>query len=1277
MRGFLAVAIVAQVNAFNLVLESVSKYPGYQGELNVKVAVPISVAVQGDVVFMSGYLSGLPPDTLAGIHIHEAISCDSLGHYWEGTETDPWTAIKYTSDANGEANIQLNVKLNIEAVNQLNGRVIVVHSLSEKIACGKLVEVSPREYLTGEISPYPGLSEATPAEGTFQKYFDYTGDIVATGVVTLSTSNVLQWNLAGLEPSITGGIHIHTGKTCAQTAGDHYFLATVDPWLDINYISTTGGAAVGSLDLNETLGVYHVFENNIDHAVVIHDSQNVRISCALLSRPINVFGNVKLFQNVDGTIELEGWAQNVQCSEGVTAGFHIHEGASCRNSGNHLLNADGIDPWLGTTYTSAVTVQNTQEKCRTKLQSTFGGFALTSLQTKPVVLHDSSGKRIACAMLGRSSPSSRMQALTVASLNAYPGYAGNLALQVDRPLMFFMDPLDRSVTLEGTISGLDDAASVSVHIHSGSSCENAMGHFWEPYEIFAADPWLASIHPVVDGVAKLSMKLPFFGASSQANAAGRVVVAHVAGVKVACGYLYEPSSPVNAKFKLYPGISDSDSAKGNFVKYIESDTVLKVQGNASLATDNTFNWNIEGLAPDASFSIHIHEGRSCNADSGLHFFDAGNGKKGNSDPWVASTYTTDSVGQSAESITLDTSLFFYPFDDNVDRTIVIHDSTTARVACAPLARVQAPFGYIKAETNNGLVELTGWAEGLQYAPLEVGGFHVHAGDSCEDAKGHLLAADGTDSWISTTYKLYEVVNDATVFVRADLHANTTKFTLDQVQGKPVVIHDSNGKRVACALIEKPVLPQSVQVTSVSKYPGYTGGVSVFVDETITFTGGPDGLVKLTGKLSGLIPGNLSGIHIHEGSNCSNAGGHYWRGSQSDPWLVSKFTPDMLGQVSLDITIPRFDLSDTLGRVVVIHTSADKVACGVIGESADTQFISTGTISPYPGMADTADGKIGAYLSFDAGVSGTVSLSPDNVFSWNLEGLEADVTGGVHIHVGTSCAEESGAHYVQQGASDLWTDVKYTSTASGAAVGSLDMKSEPDVYMPFEDNVNHVVVIHSRNNTKVGCAVLTRVQEAFGAVKAFTNAQGKLELQGWAQNVQTSHGMQAGWHVHEGTTCANAGGHLKLADGTDPWLTTLYNISVTQQGDKVKARTTLFFDKEIDLTLDDVAGKTVVLHDSNGKRIACAPLLGKTIQNDPDGKTDETTNATSRGSAVVAVVVILLLGATGAALYVKREDILEKVLPLYYNFKLNVMQSGDTAVKESPKSRQGSVAPMKF
>ena len=105
---------------------------------------------------------------------------------------------------------------------------------------------------------------ATLAASAFVPYYTYDtsgGLAVAGSVSPMSTSGTTQtfaWSLSGVDPQCSSGagtaanscgIHIHSGRTCTDNAGGHYYetsTVTSDPWTSVAYTSDGSGVSTGS-----------------------------------------------------------------------------------------------------------------------------------------------------------------------------------------------------------------------------------------------------------------------------------------------------------------------------------------------------------------------------------------------------------------------------------------------------------------------------------------------------------------------------------------------------------------------------------------------------------------------------------------------------------------------------------------------------------------------------------------------------------------------------------------------------------------------------------------------------------------------------------------------------------------------------------------------------------------------------------------------------------------------------------------------------------------------
>ena len=150
-----------------------------------------------------------------------------------------------------------------------------------------------------------------------------------------------------------------------------------------------------------------------------------------------------------------------------------------------------------------------------------------------------------------------------------------------------------------------------------------------------------------------------------------------------------------------------------------------------------------------------------------------------------------------------------------------------------------------------------------------------------------------------------------------------------------------------------------------------------------------------------------------------------------------------------------------------------------GASATATFTGAGTMYPdYAGSMAVTGTATATFADASAYAM---------AFSVDLAGLEADATGGVHIHSGTSCddAADVGGHYwTPDTDADPWT-TKWVSDADGMATASFWV----DQGYGFADTNGHAVVVHAADGTRIACSTLMPPTTDLNAVAANTKTQG--------------------------------------------------------------------------------------------------------------------------------------------------------------------------------------------
>ena len=350
--------------------------------------------------------------------------------------------------------------------------------------------------------------------------------------------------------------------------------------------------------------------------------------------------------------------------------------------------------------------------------------------------------------------------------------------------------------------------------------------------------------------------------------------------------------------------------------------------------------------------------------------------------------------------------------------------------------------------------------------------------------------------------------------------------------------------------------------------------------------------------------------INPGYTCDDAsavGGHFYDMSGSDPWASTSYTSNANGVASVAVSdVAGFTTISASGmptayRTVVLHNSDSSVrsGCGVIGAPSTA----VASMMAYPGYT-------GAY----SGVMGTIAVSELEAGSikvfGTLTGLEAGVTGGIHIHTGVTCADASlvGGHYYPGMASDPWDSTTYSTDGNGVSSFSFSVKG----FSLSDTNpvAGRVVVVHDSTGARVGCGVLMSTVGDVVTLGSYPGYTGSLAPKGTFVVEPTTDGISikgtvggleasasGGMHIHSGYTVADAsgvGGHYYDMDAysTDPWNVIMYPTTDAQGSVSVSLAISDFSMR----AEQPVALRALVLHASNGDRVG-AGLISTTAAAD--------------------------------------------------------------------------------
>jgi len=166
--------------------------------------------------------------------------------------------------------------------------------------------LQPTPQPTSEPTLQPTAQGRGICVNKYVPYFSYTGDLEVTAdfgsfrrpthfveagsSYGQNTANVISGRLQGTDQACTStfvagtdvhnacGYHIHTGTSCSNDAGGHYWdkavVGNTDPWKSVRYV--TGK----DFNANVVTGLRN--DDIVGHAFIIHDSLGGRIACGIV-----------------------------------------------------------------------------------------------------------------------------------------------------------------------------------------------------------------------------------------------------------------------------------------------------------------------------------------------------------------------------------------------------------------------------------------------------------------------------------------------------------------------------------------------------------------------------------------------------------------------------------------------------------------------------------------------------------------------------------------------------------------------------------------------------------------------------------------------------------------------------------------------------------------------------------------------------------------------------------------------------------------------------------
>jgi hypothetical protein len=864
---------------------TIGAYPDATSDYVPEGTVAVSDSAGGSVVVMWS-LSSIKP-TLKG----------SLGVF-PGSSTSPPSGTVFVEDQ-VDGSLKLYYTMEGFPVNSTGGPAAGIHIHVGKSCADPNLQTSGLHFKEDASGQNPWVDshytiEAGKAKGTIEVNSGYTFHDNEGRVVIVHNDQGHRIACSVLAVAY-GGVHIHTGMSCANAGnvGGHYWKDTnsTDPWTSAYNSGKTTSNGVA------TVASGYQFTDNVGHAVVVHAAADgSRIGCGVLGAaaslhvhtgascldsngvgghyydkklvgdadpwtgiafPVSDDGNAKgSFEVATGYIyeENEGHAVVVHAQGGdlvgcgvlaeATGGIHIHSGLSCDTDsevgGHYWMPSDARDPWNNLTYT-------------TRLPSTAGstvvdsGYPIDMNTNHAVVVHSAiDGSRILCGVLELQKLYPDGATALTASMDAYPGAGSNFSGDVT-VVPVDIDDANAPLRVEFTLDGLDTstlkATMRSYPGYTESNTESVYGS--------VSIQMTAARDPTTDASG-------LGGGVGESNAA----------------------TGLWTTFTAYPGIENPTAASG----------IARVVGGRTLADPLTFQYKLENVPRTLASSIEGYPGLvepNLPASGTVKVEDVGGGGE------IKVHYDLSNL--NAESLAsagpLAAKIGGYP-GASPDYAPVGTASVTASVTNGafdlrwslsglkptlkatlvkyPGAIGPQPTGTVHVEDQpDGSLKVYYDLAGFD-GNVVVGSLHVHSGKSCtlhELVGGHYWSTElSPDPWLQPIFNVQGDVSKGSFSL-------TSGYTIAANTKHAVVIHNDDGDRIACGILEPA----------------------------------------------------KAGIHIHEGLSCdTDAGvkGHYWKdASKADPWITTLYDAAATTASGTVTVNSGFTTAENFAHAVVVHSAA--------------------------------------------------------------------------------------------------------------------------------------------------------------------------------------------------------------------------------------------------------------------------------------------------------------------------------------------------------------------
>ena len=262
-----------------------------------------------------------------------------------------------------------------------------------------------------------------------------------------------------------------------------------------------------------------------------------------------------------------------------------------------------------------------------------------------------------------------------------------------------------------------------------------------------------------------------------------------------------------------------------------------------------------------------------------------------------------------------------------------------------------------------------------------------------------------------------------------------------------------------------------------------------------------------------------------------------------------------------------------GKITVVQEKINQVAT---------------VVSRYPGYTGQRSPDVAGWVRIQNGVAGT---SGQLTVEYSLFGLEPNTRGGLYVHRGTDCANSGGTYYDVVGAGqreDPWTAQKeWISDVHGHAAGAFTVIPGPDSL----DVIGRTVVVHDitespGNGNRLACGVLQNLN--FARVSYDLTGLGEITTAPAGSEGQLLLEDTGVISIHQGKTCTGTNVQIgatfknsEVLGEADPWRTEYVADRVGEASGS--------FVVAYGYSLSETRGRTIVVTDYNGQKVACGVL----------------------------------------------------------------------------------------